>query len=462
MSEKIRGPLTIVQMTAQNVTNLKAVRITPDKNMIVLSGANEAGKSNVLDVIQSMLEGLKLKIPIRDGEDRADATLDLGDIKIRKRWTPKGEALEVYKVLEDGKRQTFSSPQTFLNELTGKMVDPLKLFVLLRDDPKKFRDVLAKLVGLDMTDLKNEEAAIRDERKLVNDRIRASIAQITEMAAPDPETPDEELTFREKLNDLNRIKEKLQIFEKAERDVAAILQSLADHRARIAEIDSEVERLKAEKEQIENCKITQLEKSSVEKTKNMPEKITADQILEAESDIESIEELNKTIRHAIRYRKAVKEAERAKVESEKLTTKLERIEQDKQTRIGACKFPVDGLSLTEDLVIYDGKPLDVASSGRKIRVFVKMAMAMSPTIKVLLVRDGSLLDSTGFNELCDIAESGGFQVWLERTDESGEVGIFIEDGEVTAINGQKVKNETEPESKKTDGDDFISDGEPAS
>ncbi len=68
--------LTILQFTADNVTNLKAVRITPDKKVIVLTGKNEAGKSNILDVIQSLIEGLKLKMPIREGEDRGHAAID--------------------------------------------------------------------------------------------------------------------------------------------------------------------------------------------------------------------------------------------------------------------------------------------------------------------------------------------------------------------------------------------------
>ena len=59
--------LTILQLTADNVTNLKAVRITPDKKVVVLTGKNEAGKSNVLDVIQALLEGLKIKMPILKG-----------------------------------------------------------------------------------------------------------------------------------------------------------------------------------------------------------------------------------------------------------------------------------------------------------------------------------------------------------------------------------------------------------
>lgn len=450
MSEKFNSPLTILQLTARNVTNLKAVRITPDKNVIVLTGANEAGKSNVLDVIQSMLEGLKLKMPIREGEERADAELDLGEIKIRKRWTEKGDSLEVYRVMEDGKKQTFSSPQTFLNELTGRMVDPMKLFVLHRDDQKKFRDVLANLVGLNLQDLKDEEAKIREDRKEVNNRVKAAIAQIQVMPEPDPSTPDEEITFRDKLNDLNRLREKRDFFERFERDIATMKAGLKEKADRIAQIDQQIERLKEEKAQVEKM-IDSISHQIGEKESNVPERISQEQIMAAESEIEKIEETNKLIRQAARYRREVKNAEKAKAESEDLTIKLERIEQDKQTRIGACQFPVQGLSLTEDQVIYEGKPLDVASSGRQIRIFVEMAMAMSPMIKVLLVRDGSLLDRNGFKEVCEIAQEKGYQVWLEKTDESGQEGFFIVDGEVEAIDGKAVEHgehEGEPQTEK--------------
>jgi hypothetical protein len=440
MQNEIKGPLTIVELTAQNVTNLRAVRITPEKNVVVLSGANEAGKSNVLDVIQSLLEGLTLRMPIRQGEERADATLDLGEIKIRKRWTEKGDAIQVYSIRDDGKKDIKSSPQDFLNKLTGKMVDPMKLFLLLRDDPRKFRDVLAKLVGLDLTDLKQEELAIRDERKDVNDRVKAAIAQINVMSEPDPGTPDEEITFRDKLNDLNRLREKKEVFEKAERYIASLNTGIFRRQTRIDEIDRELEALKKEKDSL-IYQIKEHEQVRDEKSATLPEKITQEQILAAQADIEKVEDQNKVIRQAIRYRKAVKEAEKARQESDALTTKLERIEQDKQTRIGACKFPVEGLSLTEDQVIFNGKPIEVASSGRQIRIFVKMAMAMSPSIKVLLIRDGSLLDKTGFADICAIAQEEGYQVWFEKTDESGQEGIYIVNGEIDSIDGKKIEKE---------------------
>ena len=129
--------------------------------------------------------------------------------------------------------------------------------------------------------------------------------------------------------------------------------------------------------------------------------------------------------------------EKFKQESEACTQKIERVQQDMQTRIASCSFPVEGLSLTDTDVIFEGKPIDVASNGRQIRIFTKIAMAMSPKIKVILIRDGSFLDTEGLAEVCQVAKEGGYDIWLEKVDESGEIGIYIEDGEITAVDGKK-------------------------
>lgn len=46
------------------------------------------------------------------------------------------------------------------------------------------------------------------------------------------------------------------------------------------------------------------------------------------------------------------------------------------------------------------------------------------------VSDGSLLDSESRKILADLAAEQGFQVWMELVDESGQVGIVIEDGKL--------------------------------
>ena len=57
-------------------------------------------------------------------------------------------------------------------------------------------------------------------------------------------------------------------------------------------------------------------------------------------------------------------------------------------------------------------------------------MALNPTVRVLRVTDGSLLDSENLELLAELAREHDFQVWVERVDESGTVGVVIEDGQV--------------------------------
>jgi hypothetical protein len=59
-----------------------------------------------------------------------------------------------------------------------------------------------------------------------------------------------------------------------------------------------------------------------------------------------------------------------------------------------------------------------------------MAMAMSPDLRVILIRDGSLLDSTNMALIEEMAAEHDYQVWLEVVREDGAMGVVIEDGAV--------------------------------
>jgi hypothetical protein len=60
-------------------------------------------------------------------------------------------------------------------------------------------------------------------------------------------------------------------------------------------------------------------------------------------------------------------------------------------------------------------------------------MALSPGLRVMLIRDGSLLDSDSLNILKELAAKNDTQLWIERVGSlSNELpGVVIEDGEVT-------------------------------
>ena len=75
-----------------------------------------------------------------------------------------------------------------------------------------------------------------------------------------------------------------------------------------------------------------------------------------------------------------------------------------------------------------------------------MAVALNPKLKVVLVRDGSLLDDNSLELVAELAKVSGHQVWMEIVDTSGEVGVYIEDGQVAAVDGEPVEREEEASS----------------
>jgi len=348
----------------------------------------------------------------------------------------------VYSLRADGKKDIKTSPQAFLNDLTGRMIDPMNLLTTMNDSPKRFRDILAKLVGLDVTEIEADKKAVYDERKGINDLIRDSIAQLKGLTAPASETPNEVMTFKDELDKMNQLREKRDTFLKAQQEKEKIQE---EHIYCLDTIKYKTEAIEALQQEIIALNQSREGFEGQLQAHVMPESISPEQIIAAEAALQDVEDKNVTIRSAIRYREHIKEAEKRKKEADKLTQRLDRLEQDKTTRIANCAFPVPGLALTDDYVTYAGKPLDIASDGRKIRIFTKIAMAMSPNVKVLLIKDGSLLDSQGFKEICQIAEESGYQIWMEKVSDSGEVGIFIENGEIKAIDGVATEEPKEAE-----------------
>src|SRR6266852_4238630 len=87
-----RGRMKIVKFSAENIKKLKAVEITPDGTLVEITGPNGSGKSSVLDAIFYALGGAS-DVPshvIRQGENRATVTLDLGTLVVTRHFTEGG------------------------------------------------------------------------------------------------------------------------------------------------------------------------------------------------------------------------------------------------------------------------------------------------------------------------------------------------------------------------------------
>jgi hypothetical protein len=85
-----------------------------------------------------------------------------------------------------------------------------------------------------------------------------------------------------------------------------------------------------------------------------------------------------------------------------------------------------------------------------------ISMALNPTMRVLRIKDGSLLDIANRKIIYDQIKDKDFQLWMEtvvRSEEDKKVGIYIEDGGVVSIDGEippapKISKQSLPKPKE--------------
>ena len=155
------------------------------------AGQNAQGKSSVLDVIVSALGGKELcpEVPIRQGETEARAFLDLGDLKVTRRWWFKesGELTSDLRV-ETAEGARFSKGQEAASALLGRLsFDPLE-FTRWKPDAQ-YRALRAFVPDFDFEENAGLRKAAYDERTDVSreaQRLKieaAAVEPLPELAA---------------------------------------------------------------------------------------------------------------------------------------------------------------------------------------------------------------------------------------------------------------------------------------
>lgn len=130
-------------------------------------------------------------------------------------------------------------------------------------------------------------------------------------------------------------------------------------------------------------------------------------------------------------RRKTKEDEVAALRADyaKKTAEIDAIDAEKAALLAGAKFPVDGLGFGADGgVTFQGVSLAQASGAERIRVSMAIALAANPEIRVVLIRDASLLDEDSMAAVVDMAEAANAQVWLERVGTADPGAVVITDG----------------------------------
>jgi DNA repair exonuclease SbcCD ATPase subunit len=414
------APLRIVQLRVENLKRLRAVQITPDGDLVVLSGANGAGKSSVLDAIAMALGG-RDRIPaepIRRGADHAEVEIDLGDIRVRRTFTPSGGGSLIVQNREGAR---FASPQAMLDRLVGRLsFDPL---AFSRERPVRQAEILRELVGLDLTALDARRAELYAERTDVNRRAASLRARLEAMPRHE-QAPAEPV-------DVADLADAVAAASSRNLNNAAERANLERFRRDGIELRDEVERLRAALQDAEE-RLGRLD----EQQKAAEDRVAGLQDVDAEplrQRIRGAEAANRQVRENHQRDAVAADQAVAERRSGDLTAQIEGVDQQKAEAIAAARMPVDGLGFdAAGGVTMNGLPLEQASASERLRVSVAIGIAMNPQLRVLLIHDASLLDRASMRLVAQMAYDAGFQLWVERVDIDDSTTVLIEDGQVVA------------------------------
>lgn len=401
--------MRIVSLTAENVKRLKAVHIKPDGDLVVLSGANAQGKTSVLDAIWLALGGgaasRSTPQPIREGQDQARVTLNLGDLTVTRTWTGDKTTLKVEAA--DGAR--YGSPQSMLDNLVGRLsFDPL---AFAQQDEKTQRSTLLSLVDLpfDPDELDARRRGAFEQRTDLNRQAKALRAQVDAFPASDELLPAQEQSLSDLLDQAQKARDYQQRAEQLRKDAAAAFLHLQNLRNAVAQAEEDWDSLSRQVEQIPD---------------ELPDPAAYEQ------QIRDLEQTNRKVRDAQQRARLVSDLEALESDTAELTERIAAIDTRKADGLREATMPLPGLGFDDTGVTYQGVPLKQASAAEQLRVSIAMAMALNPKLRVIRITDGSLLDSRNLALIEEMAHDNDFQVWIERVDETGDVGIVIEDGEV--------------------------------
>jgi hypothetical protein len=115
-----------------------------------------------------------------------------------------------------------------------------------------------------------------------------------------------------------------------------------------------------------------------------------------------------------------------------LITFIEAIETERQDTLSKTTMPVPGLSFDDDGILYNGLPLAQCSDVEKLMVSMEISMALNPTLRVLRIKDDSLLDKNNLAILQGMIRERQFQAHHPPLSASSIYGNLPGDGAAPA------------------------------
>lgn len=420
----------INQLEIENVKRVKAVALSPaETGLTVIGGDNNQGKTSVLDAIAWALGGEKYRpsAAAREGSvlpPHIKLTLSNGLLVER------GGKNGSLKVTDPEGRK---SGQQLLNEFVEALALDLPKFMTQNNREKA--DTLLRIIGVEeqVHALERRETELYNRRHAVGQEADRKAKYAQEMTYY-PDAPNELVSASELI--------------RRQQDILA--RNGENQRKRADRDRLAREMMELEKQYDELGKRLTETRSALDIANKTAAELTDESTAELERDIANVEAVNIKVRANLDREKAEEDAKYYRGQYDSLTGELEAVRKEKYDLLNNAALPLDGLSVADGELAYNGRKWDGMSGSDQLRVSTAIVRAINPKCGFVLL---DKLEQMDLRTLADFGlwlEEQGLQAIATRVSTGEECSIIIEDGSAIVAEDKKLIDNFLDHAKKRD------------
>lgn len=407
--------VTINKLEIENVKRIKAVKIEPSpKGLTIIGGNNNQGKTSVLDSIAWALGGGRYEPSKATREGSAvpptlKVTMSNGLIVERKGVN------SALKVIDPEGRK---AGQQLLNSFVEELAINLPKF--MDGTPKEKADTLLQIIGVgdQLVELELKEKEVYNQRHAIG-----VIADQKEKFAKEqpyfPDAPKELISISELIQQQQAILAQNGENARKRQNVEKIRY---EYDQSIIEVDR-LRKLLAEAEQRSEQLSNDLKIANTD-AMELHDQSTAD----IEDNIAQIDDINRKVRANLDKDKAEEDAKQHREQYTLLSAEIERIRQAKRDLLTNADLPLDGLSVGDGKLLYQGQEWDNMSGSQQLMVATAIVRKLKPECGFVLIDKLEQMDNNTLQEFGAWLEQEGLQAIATRVSTGDECSIIIEDG----------------------------------
>lgn len=405
---KVNNMIKINKLEIENVKRVKAVSLEPTQNgLTVIGGRNGQGKTSILDSIAWALGGNKYKPsqPQREGSvlpPNLHLVLSNG-LEIKR----DGKNSDLKVIDPSGQKAGQKLLDSFVEEFS------LNLPKFMESSNAEKARILLQVIGVGnkLAEFEKKEQELYNER-LVIGRVADQKKKFADEQTYYTDAPKELISVSELIQQQQSI-----LAKNAENGRIRVQRD--NLKQRQAQLDSEIAQKIEEKAEIDR-QLVIAEKSALDLHDESTEQL--------EFNISNTEEINRKVRSNLDKDKAEQDAAVEKEKYDKLTAQIERIRLDKTKLLDDADLPLQGLSVSEGELLYNGQRWDNMSGAEQLKVSTAIVRKLNPECGFILIDKLEQMDLDTLREFSQWIEQEQLQAIATRVSTGDECSIIITDG----------------------------------